>query len=193
MEHLSSEEMGAFLANSLTDRERDIVERHLVECADCRSELVEGQRAVASIPPAKRMRPARLAAYAGLAAAAVLLVTLLPRDEVVRPAAPVERDASGLTLPAAARVEIVSPPVNGELDAGLPTFTWKRDGSSAYNFTVTDESGRTLWTGSTSDTTLTLPADIRLQRDTRFFWYVDALRSDGRSITSGVNAFRTPR
>lgn len=193
MEHLSSEEMGAFLANSLSDSERDAVERHLVECAECRSELVQGQRAVASAPQSKRLRQSRFVLIGGLAAAAVLLITLMPRDASVRPGTPVERDASGLTLPAAARVEIVSPPVNGELDTSSRMFTWKRDGSSAYNLTVTDESGRTLWSGSTSDTTITLPADVRLERDTRFFWYVDALRSDGRSITSGVNAFRTPR
>ena len=193
MEHLRPEEIGAFLANSLSEQERDTVERHLVACAECRSELIEGQRAIASAPMSKRLRNSRFVVVAGLAAAAVLLITMLPREAVVTPGTPVERDASGLTLPAAARVEIVSPPANGELDTGSRTFTWKRDGSSAYNLTVTDESGRTLWSASTSDTTLTLPADVRLARDTRFFWYVDALRSDGRSITSGVNAFRTAR
>ena len=189
MEHLSSEELGAFLANSLTDMERDAVERHLVACSQCRSDLVEAQRAVISAPSSQRADRRRWAAVASLAAVAAILIAVWPHGEVVLNSVPVERTA----LAVAGTVTIVSPSANGEIDETTPAFTWNKDDGSSYRITVTDEGGRPLWSESTGDTSVVLPATTRLARNARFFWYVDALRPDGRSVTSGINVFRTPR
>ncbi len=189
MEHLSSEELGAFLANALTDKQRDAVERHLVSCAECRSDLVEAQRAVIAAPSAQRGDRRRWITVAALAAAAVLVIAVWPRNEITRNPVRVERNTPALS----GAVTIVSPLVNGEIDRTTPSFVWNRDDGSSYRITVTDEGGRPLWSESTSDTTIVLPATTQLAPGARFFWYVDALRSDGRSITSGINAFRTPR
>jgi hypothetical protein len=189
LEHLSSGKLGAFLANSLSDNERDEAERHLVSCAECRSDLVEAQRVLISAPSPQRASRQRWISVAGLAAAAVLLVAVWPRNDVTVNPPRVERTTPALS----ASVTIVSPAVNGEIETAKPTFTWNRDDGSSYRITVTDEGGRPLWSESTSDTTIVLPASTRLDHGARFFWYVDALRPDGRSITSGVNAFRTAR
>ena len=189
MEHLSSEELGAFLANSLTEKERDAVERHLVSCAECRSDLVEAQRAIISAPPAQRTFARNWITVAGLAAAAVLAIAVWPRNDATRNPVRVER-----TTPiVAGTVTIVSPAANSEIDQTTPTFTWNKDDGSSYRITVTDEGGKPLWSESTADTTIVLPATTQLTRNARFFWYVDALRPDGRSVTSGINGFRTPR
>jgi hypothetical protein len=188
VDHLSSEELGAFLANALTNEERDTVERHLIACADCRNDLVEAQRTVISAPSADRVDRRRWLAVAGLAAAAVLVVAVWPRSDTMLNPARVERN----TPAAAGGVTIVSPAVNGEIDVTMPAFTWNKDDGSSYRITITDEGGRPLWSESTGDTTVVLPATTQLAHGARFFWYVDALRADGRSVTSGVNAFHTP-
>jgi hypothetical protein len=190
--HLSSEELGAFLANALTDRERDAVEKHLIACTECRSDLVEAQRAVFSAPSGEHSSRRRWITVAGLAAAAVLVIAVWPRKDTTRNPDRIERN-SAVTSVAVPAVTIVSPSANGEVNEATPAFTWNRDDGSSYRITVTDEGGRPLWTESTNDTTIALPATTQLARGARFFWYVDALRPDGRSITSGINAFRTPR
>ena len=192
VEHLRSEELGAFLANALTDTERDAVERHLVACAECRSDLVQAQRTIISAPSAQRAGSRRWITLASLAAAAVLIIAVWPRDDITRNPVPVERDVS-VTPVTAEAVTIVSPSANGELDEAEHTFTWNKDDGSSYRITVTDEAGRPLWTETTNDTSVVLPATTQLPRGARFFWYVDALRPDGRSVTSGINAFRTSR
>jgi hypothetical protein len=190
VEHLSSEELAAFLADSLTDAERKEAERHLVSCAECRSELIEGQRAISSLPSKRLDR--RWFAVAGVAAAAAIVIIFLPRTELIRNPAGVEREVQSATTDAGA-VSIVSPSADGELAALPGTFVWRKNDDASYKITVTDASGRPVWSAATSDTSIALPDTVRLARATQFFWYVDALRSDGRSVTSGVNNFHTPR
>ena len=192
VDHLTSGQLGAFLANALTEEERDAVERHLVACAECRSDLVQAQRAVITAPSARRTSRRHWITLGALAAAAVLVVAVWPRNNVTRSPVPIERDAP-VTPVTAEVVTIVSPSANGEIDEATSTFTWNRDDGSSYRITVTDEGGRPLWTETTNDTSVVLPATAQLPRGARFFWYVDALRPDGRSVTSGINAFRTPR
>jgi hypothetical protein len=192
VDHLTSGQLGAFLANALTEEERDAVERHLVACAECRGDLVQAQRTVITAPSARRTSRRHWITLGALAAAAVLVVAVWPRNEVTRSPVPIERDAP-VTPVTAEVVTIVSPSANGEIDEATPTFRWNRDDGSSYRITVTDEGGRPLWTETTNDTSVVLPATAQLPRGARFFWYVDALRPDGRSVTSGINAFRTPR
>ena len=188
VEHLSSEELSAYLSNTLSATEREGVERHLVVCAECRAELVEGQRALATAPTSRRSNRDWFG-LAGLAAAAAVLIAVWPRGEISRSPEPVERNAPQIAAPTS--LSIVSPSPEGELDASTRAFTWRRDDGSSYRLTITDEAGRSIWSQATQDTTLVLPASIKLTSDSRYFWYVDALRSDGRSVTSGINSFHT--
>jgi hypothetical protein len=190
MDHLSSEELSAYLSNTMNTVEREDVERHLVACTECRAELIEGQRAVANIPQKKLVnRP--WYGIAGLAAAAAILVAVWPHDETALTTQRVERNNPPLS-PAAA-VTIVSPAPDGRLEASSRSFTWRRDDGSSYKITVTDETGRSAWSQTTPDTTIALPDTIQLIPGGRYFWYVDALRPDGRSVTSGINSFNAAR
>jgi len=58
---------------------------------------------------------------------------------------------------------------------------------------VTDVSGRVVWVKETSDTALALPADVSLGGGREYLWYVDALGSDGQSVTTGIRRFQTSR
>jgi len=187
VDHLSSEELGAYLSNTMSETERPAVERHLVACADCRADLIETQRATAITPDKNRSWQGRLYAL-GLAAAAVIAFAVWPRRDVKIGPEPVERNRAVSD----AAVAIVSPRQDGELNLER-TFAWRRNDDASYNITVTDASGRTLWSQSTADTTAALPSSVPLSRGQQYFWYVDALRSDGRSVTSGVNGFHVSR
>ena len=184
MDHLSSEELSAYLSNTMNTVERENVERHLVSCTECRAELIEGQRAIAHIPDRKRVSR-RWYGIAGLAAAAAILVAVWPHGEATLTPAAERNNTSG----SGGSVTIVSPAPDARLDASTRSFTWRRDDGSSYKITVTDETGRSVWSQITTDTTIALPNTVQLARDGRYFWYVDALRPDGRSVTSGINSF----
>ena len=51
--------------------------------------------------------------------------------------------------------------------------------------TLLDADGRTRWSGSTSDTSLTLPDSVVLVPGSTINWYVDGLQADGRSVGTG--------
>jgi len=189
VQHLTPEELGAYLSNSLTDADRASVERHLAACDECRSELIEGQRAIAT---ASSARPARRSGiYAiGLAAAAVVAFAFWPRSDVTRDQATIERNTNP---PDAGTVTIVSPAPSAEIADSGAAFVWRHNDGSSYKITVTDAAGRPLWSETTADTTAVPPSSLSLARGEQFFWYVDALKSDGSSVTSGVNSFRTAR
>jgi hypothetical protein len=190
VEHLTSEQLAAFLANTLSDADRRSAEHHFVSCAECRSELIQAQRAVASAPSKQFDR--RWFGIVGLAAAAAIAVMFLPRGAAVKSSPAIEREVQTPAPADAGTVEIVSPAANGEVTIS-PTFVWRRNDDASYKITVTDAAGRPAWSGATSDTSIALPDSIRLAAGAQFFWYVDALRSDGRSVTSGVNNFHTSR
>jgi hypothetical protein len=189
VQHLSPEELGAYLSNSLSDADRAPIERHLVACDECRSELIEGQRAIASASSAKPARRSGIYAI-GLAAAAVIAFAFWPRADVTRDQATIERNTNPSD---AATVTIVSPGPSAEIANDSAAFVWRHNDGSSYKVTVTDAAGHPLWSETTADTTAVLPSSISLSRGQQFFWYVDALKSDGSSVTSGVNSFRTAR
>ena len=54
---------------------------------------------------------------------------------------------------------------------------------------IVDATGGIVWSRSTVDTSVTLPADLRLLRGTEYFWSVDALLADGHSMTTRAHHF----
>jgi hypothetical protein len=194
VEHLTTEELAAYLSAALHGEELSRVESHLTQCDDCRSEVIEGRRAIDAASSIRRpaSRPSRLL-LAGLAAAAVVLFAIWPTHE--RTLSPADRIVRGAgALPKASSIGIVAPDDGGRLDPLKSIFIWHRDGdASTYRLTLTDESGGIVWTTNTADTGVALPPSVVLERGRRFFWYVDALRADGRSMTSGVHDFTVSR
>jgi hypothetical protein len=85
------------------------------------------------------------------------------------------------------QLEAVRPADGSVLDS--TGFAWRAiEGAVAYRLTITDSAGDEVWSQTSSDTSR--PTPPRLQPKKMYFWYVDALRNDGVSATSGVRRFQ---
>ena len=62
-------------------------------------------------------------------------------------------------------------------------------GQPLYRVTVTDRDGAPVWTHDTEEGAARIPATAGLRPGESYFWYVDAIREDGRSATTGVRRF----
>ena len=124
-------------------------------------------------------------------AAAGLAALLLFRPSPTAPPAPVERPAVGPTE-ALPRLTVTAP-ANGDSVLGPDVaFQWRSRPGDSYRVTVLTESGEPVWTTETTDTSVSLPHTIILERGRLYFWRVDAI-ADGLSATSGVQRFQVAR
>ena len=178
--HLESRDVAAYVDRALSPAERDAIEVHLSDCAECRDEVVQISR-LRRIMNSRR----RWLIVAPVAAAAVLAVMLWPSR---KPDEPVLRDGGEPVL----AVTIVAPADSAPAPSrGTKiSFTWRSmDSVVSYRFAITDASGDVVWSSTSTDTTAQLPASIQL-RPGNYFWYVDALLPDGRSVASRVRTLR---
>lgn len=192
--HITTEELAAYLDGGLDSSSSTRLEQHMADCSECRSELVDARALLATAPPtASSVSPPRRKLWAaGLAAAAVLVLAALPvMRRVTAPdrAAPVLRAAPT----SQAEIDVISPG-NEPVNPATVLFIWRPvEGASTYRLTVTDSSGTPLFTRSTTDTTATAPSEAAIGRGRSYLWYVDALRNDGRTSSSGIRSFSTAR
>ena len=190
-EHLSTEEVAAYLNGAISRDERTRIESHLATCGPCCDEVVAHTQATEKVLPAWR-RPTIAALAAAAAVAGVLLVgpgqRLLISDRE-----PVFRDAQ-TPVEATLRPAIVAlAPVN---QVAVPRdsilFAWRPIADDAfYSLTLTDSEGNLAWRASTRDTLLALSSEVTLQRGVAYYWYVDALLPSGESPSTGVHRFTT--
>lgn len=185
-EHPASEEIAAYLSDALTASDRAQLEAHLADCRSCRHEVTAARRLLRVPASRNRLRWA-VPAVAAAALAGIVVVSSSPdmpfgRGELVR-------GEQGTDAP---MIQAMSP-ANGEtVDRGAVVFVWRHQiGNPLYRLTLTDGSARVVWTIETSDTTLTLPGDVSLAPGRTYFWLVDALGADGRSLTTGNQRFST--
>jgi len=184
--HPSAEDLAAYLSGSLPAPEALHLESHLSDCWPCRQEVIGGRRLLRSRPYDRRwlLVPA--------AAAAVLALVLLRPGPAGEPGDGPLRAVGQQGQESARTLDVVSPAEGDTADVGGPSFIWRAArGEPLYRMTIADRTGRTLWTGDTSDTTLTPPPSLRLDRGSKYFWYVDALDVQGRSVTTGAQSFHT--
>lgn len=189
-QHLAAETVGAFLDRRLTDGERSSVEAHLADCGVCRREVAEAGRLVMAMNVRRPMvlLPASLAAAAAIAFIA-LGITRIGRESPDRLRAPTASVETGATP----RIGVLAPADGDTVRVRHPVFQWSAvAGAPTYRLTLTDESGETVWTTTTIDTSLTLPVRVVLQGRATYFWYVDALLADGRAVSTGVRTFSMP-
>lgn len=187
--HLTAEDVAAYLDRRLTTAERSGIEAHLAHCRQCRREITESRRLVVASPIGRQ----RYVIPAGIAAAAAITfaVVTLNRPGTGPESDPV-RTPSSETVDSSVRISVISPADGDTISQGHPTLLWSTvSGEPTYRLTITDASGQPVWTTSTTDTALALPANITLQPRTKYFWYVDALRADGRAVSTGVRSFTT--
>jgi hypothetical protein len=180
MMHLSPEAVAGYLDDDLPGEEQRQVELHLASCPECRDELAELRRLQLG-----RRRHWVLVLVAAAAAAAVLLAIVLPRQAET----PSDIRAGPSAEPPLA---IVSPQPSDEIAPGPIAFTWRSAGPGAsYTFTLQEADGRVVWTSRVADTVAVLPDSVALSPGLTWFWFVDALLPDGRSLSTGVKRLRT--
>jgi Putative zinc-finger len=188
-QHLTAEDVAAYLDRRLAADELTGLEAHLADCRQCREEAAAVKRMLIDRPIG---RPIWLVPI-GLAAAAALAIAMLNVSS--DPGSPEERlRTPGVTLPAESlsQIAVLSPADGDTIEAGTPAMLWSAvAGEPTYRLTLTDASGQPVWTTTTTDTSVTLPPNVILQPRKRYFWYVDALRADGRAASTGVRRFTT--
>jgi hypothetical protein len=87
-------------------------------------------------------------------------------------------------------VSVVAP-TEGEDISGTPAFTWRAvPGATAYRITVSRADGDSVWAATVRDTTARPPASVALPEGDLYYWYVDVLLADGRSIGGTAHEFR---
>jgi hypothetical protein len=184
--HLSAGKVTAYLAGSLDTAGRAEVEAHLAECEECRTEIIE----VARLAREGKRFPWHVVIPLAAAAGVVGILLLDPsRSRTAADGHPVVRSPD--TPDSVAGVAVVTPGPGATLHTGFE-LTWHQvQDASVYRVTVSDERGDSVWAGSTPDTTLVLPSGTIVRSNRLYFWYVDALLKDGRSVSSGLQEFRT--
>jgi hypothetical protein len=189
--HLASEEVAAYLDNTLSEAECARVKSHLADCDVCREEIVSVSKLLERAPRTRR----RVIALSTLAAAAVLTVFLVRPsiDSELPTRAPLRgRDAPFASegVPGVRAIAPIGLQTNGD---GI-LFVWHPALAGAgYRFTLTDDRGGKIWVGSTNDTTLAIPNGTALLTNQSYHWYVDVLQPDGSSATTGIMSFQVVR
>ena len=169
---------------------------HLSRCAACRTEVAHlarllGDGAVAG--EVGRLEGGNVAArrflraVAGVAAAAVLVLALLPllpgtdAGDGFRDEPPPESQAPVLAAPLTSADRLESLRWNGV------------EGASQYRVTVFDEEGGLVWASETADTFVSFPADTTLVPGTPYWWRVEARTDFDRWTASVLGTFTLDR
>lgn len=182
--HLSVDDIAAMIEGRLPSSRRAAVEAHLAECAECRAEFVDASTVVSSAPEksASRMR------WVPVAAAAAVVIAAMPIILSRRGSA--ARDSERSATPAATSITTLTPAVDSRSSSDSVVFAWHAiPGVATYNVFVTDSAGALVYSTKTADTLITPAATLRLSPGSQYYWYVDALRSDGSSISSPPISF----
>lgn len=185
-EHLPATTVAAYLQGKLDGTGRSTAEAHLASCAACRHEAV----AVAQLMAARRRERIMGPALGVVAAAVLALAVGLPKHRPNVQAAVGDPVRAPAPAPAAA-ISTITPAPDTVLPAGgAVRFAWHAaPGGSRYRVMLLGETGELLWSTETGDTVAPLPHDVRLAPAGSYFWYVDALSTDGATRTSGARRF----
>ena len=192
--HLTSEELAAYIDGRLDPAQAARIESHMADCAACRADLVATrplvEEASLRVHRGRSYIPRRGAAW--LAAAAVIAIAFLPMLQHAFGSRGSNAQVRA-TQTSRTTIEVVSPRT-APVDAESVVFAWRPvAGASTYRLTLTDSSGEPLFGGSTAETTFAAAARAKLHRGSHYLWYVDALTSDGRTVSSGIRSFMTSR
>ena len=186
-EHMSDRDIAAYIDGAMSAEERARADRHLSMCDECRLETITASDAVAAAPSIKpRSRSASLwlgvAAAAGLAVVAASTLSRNAADRgIVR--------ADSATVPINRATVTVVTPSDGASVARGERLVWRSLGADAtYRLTIADHSAQPVYSATVQDTSAVLPSPIAAPGK-KFFWYVDAIGSDGLTASSGLKSF----
>lgn len=179
--------MASYASRAVHGSDAAGVETHLEGCGLCRDELVQ---VAGVLRHSRRQRRARVAGGIGAAAAALTGVLLLgPSVERDLAEETMLRDGGPAVEEGVRKFGTVAPLDDARIEslAGA-VFLWREVAPGAfYSLTVTDERGDLVWGGSTTDTILRLPADLEVEPGNRYFWFVEALLTDGTTATTDAS------
>jgi hypothetical protein len=189
--HLTSEEVAAYLDNTLSDVECAEIKSHLAECDVCRDEVVSVSKILGGAPRSR----GRIMAFSAMAAAAVLAIFVVrPSFDSRLPASgPVRGGDAPFASEGVSGIRAIAPIGRQSRGDGI-VFIWHpASPGAAYQLTLTDDRGGKIWVGSANDTTLSIPNDALVLKDGSYHWYVDVLQPDGSSATTGITSFQVTR
>jgi len=121
----------------------------------------------------------------GLAAAAVLVLLLLPRGH--------DDSLPGLREPTVTSTIAPSPitPAPGASVARVDSLVWSNvPGAERYRVRLYDREGSVLWSVETTDTSAALPDSLTLQLRVPYFWRIEAQAEWMRWTASDLVSFR---
>ncbi len=190
--HPTDETVAAYLEGILPASDRTGLETHLGGCEYCRARLGLAARALetAPRPRAQLRRPLIVAALA----ASIAGVFLLSRSSPPVTPSEVRGAEQEVTQPA---VRVVGPLRGATVNPATLRFIWSTlEPNALYQVTLSAKDGKMLWTARTADTVAAPPDNVlqQLQRGQQYFWRVDALLTNLRSVTSSDQRFQvSPR
>lgn len=178
-----------FVDGRLSADERRRVVAHLLTCARCRALVNATARFVAetaAAPTVLKRRWARWSIPLSLAAAATLVLLLLPRGH---------DDGSTSALREPTVTSTIAPvpitPTPGASVARVDRLVWSSvPGAERYRVRLYDGDGSVLWTVETADTSAALPDSVRLRPRVSYFWRVEAQAEWMRWAASDLVAFQ---
>ena len=185
--HITDHDFARYLDRGLSSGEREKIEGHLADCAECRSEM----RAIARLLRSRKNRKRWYLGSPLIAAAALVLLFVANPFSTSPPGEPTLRgppDAGNRLISA------FDPADGATIGRDALTFVWSAiQPDVRYHITLTNARGEDLWRAETTDTSVTVSVDVNLVPGESYFWYVDALLLDGRSVTSGTRRFEFAR
>jgi len=194
-QHLAPNDLAAYVDRALTGERRARVEAHLARCAECRAEVSDATQIVASLPRA-RWRNRSLIAASG-AVAAALLIFVVPR--ATRDSTSQHRESPVTSIvppvllsPTGDRLRLLGG--SSARTDSIIGFTWSSvPHADRYRIRIFDSNGSILLERSSSDTTMSLPADVLLRAGPTYFWQVQADVGFDRHTTSELVEFSLRR
>ena len=185
--HITDHHAARYLDGSLSSRDRERVEGHLVDCDECRNEMRAHARLL-------RSQKSRKQWYLGSSVAAAAALVLLVVGNPFSTSTPEESVLRGPLDAGNSMILAVGPESGATIGRDALTLVWNPIQSEVrYHITLTNALGDDLWSTNTVDTSVTIPADVNLVTGESYFWYVDALLLDGSSVTSGTRRFELAR
>jgi anti-sigma factor RsiW len=190
--HPTDEHVAGYLDGVLPSSERAPLEAHLAGCEYCRARLALAVNALRESSRARSFRAGRRIAVVGLAAAAALAGVLLLSRSAMRPGPPPAEIRAPEPEAGTPPLLVVEPVPGSTVSKAALRFVWKGIGADVlYQVTVSAADGRTLWSTRSADTLAVPTGALRreLQPGQSYFWRVDALLANLRSVTSGDRRF----
>lgn len=174
-----------FVEGRLTPESRAPVVAHLLTCARCRSVV----KATAAGPTVSERRWPRWSLPLGLAAAAALVLLLVPSGGDDSPSRGLREPTVTSTI---APVPIA--PAPGASVAQVDRLVWSSvPGAERYRVRLYDGDGSVLWTVETADTSAALPDSVSLRPRVPYFWRVEAQAEWMRWAASDLVSFQVVR